>query len=112
MCDELIVGVCTDEHTESYKVRPYQSEQQRMEAIIQTGLAKHVFLVNSDHASVYQKYGITHLIHGDDWEREEYIRFMGAEAIAQHSIEVHLLPHTPGISSTLLRAQTTELRTK
>lgn len=107
-CDYLVVGVCTDSYTTSYKVTPFETEERRIHKIEGTGLADKVVLVDHRHALVYEKWGITHLFHGDDWEREQYIEHMDAQAIASHGIEVVLLAHTPGISSTLLRSREVE----
>ncbi len=105
MCDELVVGVCTKSYATSYKEPPHDSEAKRIQAIRNTGLADHILLVDGEHTSVYRKYQITHIFHGDDWERELYIQHMNAPSIAERKIRVILLPHTPGINSSMLRAQ-------
>ena len=62
-----------------------------------------VIVDNNEHQPIYEKYGVTHLFHGTDWEKEPYIDFMGRESIENNEINVMMLPHTPNISSSKLR---------
>jgi len=102
---QVVVGVCTDRYTRSYKCQPHFTEAERCAAIRATGLADVVVLVDGEHGELYRTHGVTHLVHGDDWDREKYIDHMDRAAIESLGIEVVLLAHTPGISSTALRAE-------
>ena len=59
----------------------------------------------------FVKYNVTHLFHGTDWQKEPYIDFMGRKDIENRNIKVHMLPHTKGISSTILRNLQIERKT-
>ena len=62
-----------------------------------------VIVDNNEHQPIYEKYRVTHLFHGTDWQKEPYIDFMGRKAIENREINVVMLPHTPNISSSKLR---------
>ena len=104
-CDVLVVAVVADNFASRYKAQTLSyNEQWRLAAVEALDIAQHVVLVdNNDHEPFYREYGVTHLFHGTDWEKEPYIDFMGRAAIDQGNIQVVMLPHTPGISSSQLR---------
>lgn len=108
-CDHLIVGVSTDEVVESYKgKKPIRPFAERM-AIV--GAIKYVDEVvpqtNMDKRAAWEMIHFDALFHGDDWKGsvmyDEYIKeFEGT------GVEVVFLPHTDGISSTILREKLNE----
>ena len=51
------------------------------------------------------------MFHGTDWDKESYIDFMGRNVIENCNINVVMLPHTKGISSTALRKLQIERKT-
>ena len=104
MCDRLVVGVHTDEEVRRYKgVQPANSELERAAAIRALGIA-HTVVVGSDRERICRDHGVKLVFHGDDWEPAAYRRRWGEELIARLGLELVLLPHTPGIDSTRLRA--------
>tara|TARA_B100001250_G_scaffold411560_1_gene440517 strand:+ start:1239 stop:1694 length:456 start_codon:yes stop_codon:yes gene_type:complete len=112
-CDRLIVAVVSDHFAFKYKKQNIvNNEEERVRMIKSLNLGVDVVIVdNNNHKFFFDKYGITHLFHGTDWEKEPYIDFMGREDIESRNIKVHMLPHTQGISSTLLRNLQIERKT-
>ncbi|MBK7702205.1 MAG: adenylyltransferase/cytidyltransferase family protein [bacterium] len=104
MCDRLVVGVHTDEEVRRYKgVQPANSELERAAAVRALGIA-HTVVVGSDRARLCREHRVKLVFHGDDWDPAAYRRRWGEELIARLGLELVLLPHTPGIDSTRLRA--------
>lgn len=102
-CDYLIVGVSTDELVLSYKhkrpVIPFEQRAQIVEAlryvdrvVAQTSMNK-LDAWNDLHFNV--------LFHGSDWKNTDMYRKV-EEDMKQVGVQVVFLPHTEGISSTLL----------
>ena len=102
-CDYLIVGVSTDELVQKEKhktpVIPYEERKEIIAAL------KYVDLVvpqkDKNKLGAWEKYHFNRMFVGDDWkgtkawnEFEEQFRPLGVEII--------YLPHTNGISSTIL----------
>lgn len=105
-CDCLIVGVSTDELVQDYKhkkvVIPYEERKAIVEAI------KYVDLVvpqkSMDKYEAWKKLHFDAVFHGDDWkgtslynETEEKLRQVGCDMV--------FLPHTDGISSTIIQEE-------
>jgi len=104
MCDYLIVGVSTDECVESYKhkvpVIPYEQRAAIVEAIKyvdevvpQTTMDKVAFL-KERHFDV--------MFHGDEWKGTDLYKKYEKE-FAKYGARIEYLPHTDGISSSMLR---------
>ncbi len=102
-CDYLIVGVSTDELVQQEKhktpVIPYEERKEIISAL------KYVDLVvpqkNKNKLGAWEEYHFNRMFVGDDWkgtdawnEFEKQFRPLGVETI--------YLPHTNGISSTIL----------
>tara|TARA_X000001036_G_scaffold369248_1_gene355244 strand:- start:310 stop:762 length:453 start_codon:yes stop_codon:yes gene_type:complete len=113
LCDQLIVAVVSDNFASKYKKQKIEhSEDKRVEMIQSLNFAGNVVIVdNNDHKLFFDEFNVTHLFHGTDWEKESYIDFMGREDIESRGIELSMLPHTKGISSTLLRNLQIERKT-
>ena len=102
-CEFLIVGVSTDEIVQSYKhkvpIIPFQQRCAIVEAI------KYVDMVvpqtTMDKMVAYEKYKFNALFHGSDWKNSDMYNKIIAE-MAQVGVEVVFLPHTEGISSTII----------
>ena len=102
-CEFLIVGVSTDEVVQSYKhkvpIIPFQQRCAIVEAI------KYVDMVvpqtTMDKMVAYEKYKFNALFHGSDWKNSDMYNKIIAE-MAQVGVEVVFLPHTEGISSTII----------
>ena len=102
-CDYLIVGVSTDEVVEKYKNKiPIVPLRDRMEIVKSIRYVDKVVVQDSmDKMKAWEKYHFDILFHGDDWanskmykEIEEKLTAVGAKVI--------FLPHTPGVSTTIL----------
>jgi len=108
-CDRLVVGVHTDESVLAYKgVRPANSALERRRAIDALGLAD-VVEVESDRVALCRRHGVTHVFHGDDWTHDSYAAHWGETLLAELGVELVMLPHTPGVTSTALREQVPRL---
>lgn len=102
-CERLIVSVSTDELVEKEKhktpVIPYEERHQIVEAI------KYVDCVvpqeNKNKFEAWKKYGFDAMFVGSDWKGtpqwNEYER-----QLAEVGVDIVYLPHTDGISSTML----------
>ena len=106
LCEYLIVGVSTDENVQQYKhktpVIPYEQRKAIVEAIRYVDQV--VPQENMDKFSAWEKYHFDAIFHGDDWkgssmydEIENKLSHVGCDMV--------FLPHTDGISSTLLTSQ-------
>ena len=102
-CDYLIVGVSTDELVIKEKKKtpiiPYEDRVKIVQAI------KYVDMVvpqtNKNKIEAWEKYKFQKMFVGSDWKgTEQWIRF--EQQFAPLGVEIVYLPHTDGISSTLL----------
>lgn len=104
MCEHLIVAVSTDELVESYKhkipIIPYKNRAAIVAAIkyVDTVIPQ----VNMDKKQAAQDNEINVMFVGDDWKGTEKWNKIEAE-LNSIGVEVVYLPHTDGISSSLLR---------
>jgi len=100
-CDKLILGVHTDEMVTSYKRKPIENEQCRMNNL-KLIIDCDIVLVGSCHLDIIKKYNINIIFHGDDWELESYkkqIRYY-EDGLDKLNIEIKILQYTKGISTT------------
>lgn len=102
-CDYLIVGVSTDELVQKEKnktpIIPYADRVEIVRAI------KYVDMVvpqnNKNKIEAWEKYRFQRMFVGSDWKgTESWLRF--EEQFSPLGVEIVYLPHTDGISSTLL----------
>lgn len=102
-CDYLIVGVSTDENVRSYKnKKPIIPFEERIaivrelkcvdEAVPQTSM---------DKMEAWERLHFDALFHGSDWKGSDMYNKM-IEEFAAVGVDVVFLPHTEGVSSTLL----------
>lgn len=103
-CDQLVVGVSTDELVSDYKKRrPIIPFEERIRIV---GALKCVDKVipqeNMDKLSVMLKEKCNVIFVGDDWKGTEKWN-MYEKQFLEHGIEVVYLPYTKGTSSTKLR---------
>lgn len=103
-CDYLIVGVSTDEIVESYKhkkpVIPYEDRKAIVEAI--KYVDKVVPQTSMDKMEAYKIYKFNVLFHGSDWKGSDMYNKI-IEEFEKVGVDVVFLPHTEGVSSTLIR---------
>lgn len=102
-CDILIVGVSTDELTFSYKgkkpIIPFEERVSIVEAIKyvdqvipQTSMNKMV---------AWEKLRFDVMFHGSDWKNSSMYNKIVSD-FAEIGVDVVFLPHTEGISSTII----------
>ena len=103
-CEYLIVGVNTDDLVESYKGKTTVISVSDRARIIENikCVDRCVICDSLDKNISWEKYHFDALFIGDDWKGTS--RWIKTEQeLSQHGVEVVYLPHTDGISSTMLR---------
>lgn len=104
LCDYLIVGVTTDELCTKRKNKQPIIPQDDRVAIVESikYVDKVVLQENMDKLSAVEKYNVDAVFVGSDWqgtkswnEYEKEFKLLGCDVV--------YLPHTDGISSTILR---------
>ena len=102
-CDYLIVGVSTDELVKSYKnktpVIPFEERIRIVGAIRCVDEA--VPQISMDKIEAWDKYHFNAVFHGDDWKGSHMYDEIEIK-LREKGCDMVFLPHTSGISSTLL----------
>ena len=102
-CDFLIVGVSTDELVQDYKhktpIIPFEQRCSIVEAI--KYVDKVVPQTTMDKKVAYEQYKFDALFHGSDWQNSDMYNKIEIE-MKILGVEVVFLPHTEGISSTII----------
>lgn len=108
-CDFLIVGVSTDELTQSYKNKvPVIPFEQRMAIVESIRYVDKVVVQDSmDKMKAWEKLRFDALFHGTDWANTEMYNKL-IENFEKIGVEVVFLPHTSNISSTILTTRFSE----
>ena len=105
MCDFLIVGVSTDEVVFEYKnkmpIIPFEERIKIVEAI--RYVDKVVAQESMDKFSMWQKLKFDALFHGDDWKGSAMYKDLEFN-LKKVGCDMVFLPHTDGISSSILRS--------
>ncbi len=104
MCDYLIVGVSTDEVVQEYKhkspVIPFEDRLAIVESI--KFVDKAIPQTTMDKMVAYNELHFDALFHGSDWK--DSIMYDEIEkSFSAIGVDVVFLPHTDGISSSLIR---------
>lgn len=103
-CEYLIVGVSTDEVVENYKhkvpVIPFDERIAIVDAI--KYVDKVVPQTSMDKMEAYKKLKFDVLFHGSDWKGSKMYEKIVSE-FDKVGVAVVFLPHTDGISSTMIR---------
>lgn len=112
-CDYLIVGVSTDEVVQQYKHKtPIIGFMERM-AIV--GAIRYVDEVvpqiSMDKMEAWKKLHFDVMFHGSDWKGSDMYNKIVDEFKAV-GVEVEFLPHTEGVSSTMLADILQDLKEK
>lgn len=105
-CDYLIVGVNSDQLVEAYKHKETViKEHERAEIVLNIKAVDKVIIVDTlDKMELLGKLKFNAIFIGDDWYGNP--RWMQTkEELSQYGVDVVFLPHTDGISSTMLRPQ-------
>ena len=106
MCDYLIVGIVTDEHTMRMKgKKPFIPFEERMEIVRSCRYVDEVVEVPTEYPDIHHAYGIYHFDcqfsgndHAEDphWlAQQKYLRERGSD--------LYFFPYTQGTSSTMLQ---------
>ena len=106
MCDYLIVGVSTDDVVESYKHKTPVIRFEERCAIVEAikYVDKVVPQTTMDKMKAYKELKFDALFHGSDWKGSDMYNEITRE-FAEAGVDVVFLPHTDGISSTLLKGK-------
>jgi glycerol-3-phosphate cytidylyltransferase len=103
-CDYLIVGVNSDDLVRSYKNKETViNELERSEIVRNLKAVDKCVIVNTlDKLEILKELRFDAIFIGDNWNGHP--RWMQTKAdLAQYGIDVVFLPHTEGVSSTMLR---------
>lgn len=102
-CEYLIVGVSTDENVQNYKNKtPIIPFAERLEVVSAIRYVDEVVPQESmDKFAAWERLHFDALFHGDDWKGSTMYDEVEAKLEAV-GCEVVFLPHTQGVSSTLL----------
>lgn len=103
-CEYLIVGVSSDDLVEEYKKKTPIIKYEERKAIVEAikYVDKVVPQTTMDKMVAYQEFKFDALFHGSDWKGSTmYDKIV--EDFAKVGVDVVFLPHTDGISSTVIR---------
>lgn len=105
-CDTLVVGVTTDELTESRKgKRPLIPFEERCEIVRSIRFVDRVVpQASMDKIEALEQIGFDVVFVGDDWRGTPTWNRIEAD-FAEHGVRVHYFPYTPHTSSTSLRSK-------
>lgn len=103
-CEYLIVGVNTDCLVKDYKEKvPVVGEKERLTIIENIkSVDKAVLTDTLDKMTAFEKYHFDAVFIGDDWKGSSRWKET-EEMMKEQNVDVIFLPHTKGISSTILR---------
>lgn len=105
-CERLIVGVNSDSLVEKYKNKtPVINENDRARIVGSIkGVDKCVVVNTLDKVDVMNDLGFNAVFIGDDWKGNPRWEKTERE-LKVYGVDVVYLPHTPNVSSTLLRSK-------
>lgn len=102
-CDYLIAGVSTDDLVESYKSKkpiiPFEERLAIVESI--KYVDKAVPQITMDKMQAWKELKFDVMFHGSDWKNSEMYNKI-IDDFKKVGVDVVFLPHTEGISSTML----------
>lgn len=104
LCEHLIVGVSTDELVQEYKHKtPVVPFEERAAIVAACRYVDEVVAQTSmDKLEAWKELHFDAMFHGDEWKGtdlyNDYVQRFG-----EVGVEVVFLPHTEGVSSTILR---------
>ena len=103
-CEYLIVGVSTDETVESYKHKTPIIKFEERFAIVESikYVDKVVPQTSMDKMLAWKELKFDALFHGSDWKGSDMYDKIAKE-FSEIGVDVVFLPHTEGISSTMIR---------
>ena len=103
-CEHLVVGINTDALVERYKHKtPVINEAERMEIVRNIKAVDEVVLAETlDKRIQHDKIGFDVIFIGSDWKGNPRWEATKQE-MQKEGVEVVFLPHTEGVTSTMLR---------
>ena len=108
-CDYLIVGINSDKLVQEYKNKmPVIGENERKKIVENIKAVDEAIVVDTlDKVEILSKVHFDAIFIGDDWKGNK--RWEQTELdLKEYSVEVVYLPHTEGISSSLLKPHKSE----
>ncbi|MDO4317103.1 MAG: adenylyltransferase/cytidyltransferase family protein [Lachnospiraceae bacterium] len=104
MCDYLVVGINSDVLVQSYKSKtPIINENDRMEIVRNIKAVDEVVLAETlDKREQHDKIGFDAIFIGSDWKGNPRWEATKQE-MQEIGVDVVFLPHTDGVTSTMLR---------
>ena len=110
-CEYLIVGVSTDEVVKTYKhktpVIPFEERIAIVESI--KYVDKVMPQTSMDKMEAYKLVKFDAIFHGSDWKGSEMYNKI-VDQFKEIGVDVVFLPHTDGISSTLIKEKTEQMK--
>ncbi|MBQ1463798.1 MAG: adenylyltransferase/cytidyltransferase family protein [Ruminococcus sp.] len=105
-CDHLVVAVNSDSLVEQYKHKtPVVCEEERRYIVENIKAVDEAVIADTlDKVEQFKKYGFDAIFIGDDWKGNERWKQTEIE-LREYGVDVVYLPHTQGISSTILREE-------
>ncbi len=105
-CDYLIVGVNADDLVKEYKHKtPVICEAERVEIVRNIKAVDEAVIVDTlDKEVALERYKFDAIFIGDDWKGNARWEQTGID-MAKHGVDLVYLPHTDGISSTILQPE-------
>lgn len=104
MCEQLIVGVCSDELVLSYKnkkpIIPYQERIEIVRSIKYVDRA--IIQTDRDKVKAFKALNFNALFLGDDWKASEFYNKTEKE-LKLLGVDLIFLPYTKNVSSTFLK---------
>ena len=109
-CDELIVGVTTDELCESHKGRrPFISFEERLEIVESLKMVDRAVPQKSmDKHAAWEELGFDKMFVGDDWKGTDAWNKIEAD-LAQIGVSIVYVPYTKTTSSSIRRKALTKI---
>jgi glycerol-3-phosphate cytidylyltransferase-like family protein len=101
-----IVSLNTDEFATQYKRKPLMPLRERL-VVVGTNKFVDTVMINTggkDSKPAILESGATHIMHGDDWTGDSYLKQLGvtAEWLKENNIEIVYTPYTKNVSTTQL----------
>lgn len=103
-CEKLIVGVNSDKLVKEYKGKiPIISEEDRAKIVQNIKAVDEVYIVNTlDKEVILENIPFEAIFIGSDWQNDKRWQDT-AKKLSEKGVDTVFLPHTDGISSTIIR---------
>lgn len=101
--DELVVVINGDRLTGAYKRQPIMSEAERHAVVAAIRFVDHCVISDTFEVIPHvDAFGVTHILHGDDWPHHSYLAQirLTEQALRDRGLSMVYLPYTRGVSTT------------